>query len=668
MKKTLLLILAAFLLIPATKASHVIGGDIFIQWQSQNNYRFKLRAYRDDVNGVNMPTTITIGVYDAVTHAQVATQVLGKSNAFTLVPLGDPCYTPDPNVVRIEEGIFESSADLFLADNPNGYYVSAHISARNSLAINVINGGWMTWFAMMPDPALGQNSSPDFGDYPNDAYFCTTGPKQFTYPIMDPDGDSLAYKLTQPLAGPSGAGSGAYPFYNGLAWTGTYNLTNIVGGTPAMNVNPTTGLITAAPTAQGFFTFAITVEEFRDTTAAQNGPKVKIGETRRDVQYISLNCTSGSPPNFLNVVPQMNQTIQIPYNYEFCKDLIFNDINSTDTLYFTWDSPIFDSGAYQATVPQDINGDQHYFYNWNGSTWGDSVVIAPNQFDTVENAEWNIGTVAQRFCWTPDCDDIGKSFPFQVNAYSLGCDGKSQDSILFNIEVVPPPVDLKNPGDKEIPYGSPYCRNIVYEDSSIVDLIDIVVTSDIFTMGAEFPALPTNYNYVSWVDDDVVTGVPNNNANHYSVATRFCWTPDCEHIGGTFPVRAILFSKDCPEALQDTIEFSYTVTPPFDSLDVIPNVITPNGDGMNDIFTLGYINDQGVRVGGVSNPCTDEIKVEIFNRWGTKVYEGDNPEFTWDGTNKGGGDVPAGTYFVLIHGTYGNETVTLDQRTVTVLR
>ena len=545
MKKTLLLILVAFLMIPVSKASHVVGGDFHIQWVSATtggaNYHIKLRAYRDDVNGIPMPTSITVGVYDAVTHAQVATQILNKTNPFTLVPLGDPCYTPDSNVVRIEEGIFESPANLLLANNPNGYYIQGQINARNSLAINVQTGGTMSWFAMIPDPALGQNSSPDFGDYPNDAYFCITGPKQFSYPITDADGDSLAYSFVQPLdawtaSNGTFAGSGAYPFYPGLNWAGTFNLGDIIGGPFPMNINPTTGLITAQPAQTGFFTFAIRVEEFRNS--------VKIGETRRDVQYISLNCTSGSPPTFLNVVPKNGETIQIPYNEEYCKDLIFNDINATDTLFFTWSSPIFDSGAYQANVPLDINGDKNYYYNWNGNEWGDTVIIPPNQYDTTENAEWNIGTVAQRFCWTPDCDDIGGVFPFQVNAYSLGCDGKSQDSIIFNIEVVPPN----------------------------------------------------------------------------------------------------------------------------DSLDVIPNVITPNGDGMNDVFTLGYINDEGVRVGGVSNPCVDEITVEIFNRWGTKVYEGDNPEFTWDGTNKGGGDVPAGTYFVLIHGIYGSEIITLDQRTVTVLR
>ncbi len=666
MKKGLLLIFSILLLIPITKASHVVGGDIYIQWISANTYHFKLRAYRDDVNGVTMPASITIRIHDAVTKATIYTQTLNKTNAFTLVPLGDPCYTPDPNVVRIEEGIFESPVNMTIANNPNGYYVEAQISARNSLAINVQAGGTMTWFAMMPDPAIGQNSSPDFGNYPNDAYFCITGPKIFNYPITDGDGDSLVYSLTEPLGS---AVLPTYPYYGGLTWNGGYSLANIIGGPTPMSINPVTGTITAQPALQGFFTFAIRVEEFRDTTTAQNGPKVKIGETRRDVQYISLNCTNGNPPQFLNTVPVMNQTLQIPYNKLYCKDLIFNDLNTGDTIFLQFVSPIFDSGAYLATVPPDINGDLHYFYNFNGVIWQDSVVIPPNQFDTTEQAYFNVGTVANRFCWTPGCDEIGKTFPFQVNAFSLGCDGKSQDSILFNLQVVPPVVNLAKPDDEEIPFGQEYCRNIVFSDTSLVDLIGIEVTSSIFSEGAEFPTVDNNFFYQSWVTNSVVTGVPNGANNTQTVAKRFCWTPDCEHIGTTHTIKAAIFSVDCEDAFSDTIEYNITVKPPFDSLDVIPNVITPNGDGVNDFYTFGYTNSNGDHIGGVSNPCHDEIKIQIFNRWGLLIYESlEYPEFQWNGTNKSGNDAPAGTYFVLVTGTYGNETVTLDQRSVTILR
>lgn len=667
MKKSLLIIVSILTLIPLAKASHVVGGDFQITMVSQNansaDYQVKLRAYRDDVNGIPMPASITVGVYDAVTHAPIVTQVLNKTNAFTLVPLGDPCYTPDPNVVRIEEGIFEGPSTINLPNNPNGYYISGKINARNSLALNVQVGGTMTWFAMIPDPAIGQNSSPDFGDYPSDAYFCISSPRIIQFPVIDVDGDSLAYSLVEPFNAWSAAngtepGQGAYPYYPSLNWQATYSLANIVGGATPMSINPQNGQIFAAPSLQGFWTYAVRVEEFRDTTAAQNGPKVKIGEVRRDLQYASFNCTGGAPPTFLNTVPVMNQTIQIDYNKEYCKDLIFDDINATDTVYIEMLSPVFDSGAYQ-TYPPTIGGNQTYYYDWNGTAWNDSVVIAPNQMDSV--GEWNIGTVAVRFCWTPGCDEVGKTFPFQVNAFSLGCDGRSQDSILFNLEVVPPPANLAIPGPLEYTWGNNQCINVVFQDSTIVDNLDIVINSSIFSLledPAEFPSLPNNYVYESFSQAPIVTGVPNDAVNQYVLGTQFCWYPACERIYGTFPVEAILYSVDCPEAINDTINFDISILEPFDSLGIVPNVITPNGDNMNDTY----------KISGVSNPCWDVMSVEIFNRWGILIYESDDPEFEWDGKNKSGAEVPAGTYFVLVHGTFGNETVSLDQRMVTVMR
>lgn len=60
---------------------------------------------------------------------------------------------------------------------------------------------------------------------------------------------------------------------------------------------------------------------------------------------------------------------------------------------------------------------------------------------------------------------------------------------------------------------------------------------------------------------------------------------------------------------------------------VIPNVITPNGDGRNDKFVI-----EGILY--VSNT------VKIFNRWGQEVYSASNYKNQWDG-----GDLPDGTYF-----------------------
>ena len=144
---------------------------------------------------------------------------------------------------------------------------------------------------MIPNPGLGQNSSPDFGNYPLDAYFCVNNIKNFTWPVTDPDGDQLVYSLVAPMdegpgfgTGNSSPGSGAYPFYPSCNFGAGYSLSNIIGGTPQMSIDANTGEITASPSIQGFFAFAVRVEEYR------NG--VKIGEVRRDAQYASLPCLS----------------------------------------------------------------------------------------------------------------------------------------------------------------------------------------------------------------------------------------------------------------------------------------------------------------------------------------------------------------------------------------
>jgi len=598
----------------------------------------------------------------------------------TNLPFGDACFTPTGLCVDL--GVF--TQNVTIPDNPNGYFLEYQICCRNAGITNLANptNDGMTFYCEIPDPGNPQalnNSNPDMGTYPLDAYFCVNSPKMFQFNVTDADNDSLVYSLVAPLNDGAMAAPPTFP-YADVIFAGGYNVGNMIGGTP-MTINPTTGMITANPALIGTYVFGVRVEEYR------NG--VKIGETRIDAQYEALACTSGNPPMFQNLQPTMGSTLNFPYNKELCKDLIFTDINVTDTLYIEMISPIFDSAvlfndtAFVGTMVPDGNGDYTYFFdgNYNAagypSSWNDSITIPPNQTDTI--GDWNIGTVATRFCWTAPCISIDSTYPFQVNAFSLGCDGKSQDSILFNIYVVPPEVDFKPLGDKEIGFGAEYCRNIVFHDTSLVDNLNITVTSEIFNMGAEFPVVGSNYDYENWQyspstyqTNMTTTGVPNNASNTQVVATRFCWTPDCEHIGGTFPVSAVLSSTDCPEGIKDTIDFELTVVPPFDSLDVIPNVITPNCDGLNDYYTLGYDKLDGygnpIRVGGTSNPCHDEINIQIFNRWGNLVYESEEyPEFKWYGRKKGGSRVAAGTYFVLVSGTYGNETVILEQRSVTVL-
>ena len=57
----------------------------------------------------------------------------------------------------------------------------------------------------------------------------------------------------------------------------------------------------------------------------------------------------------------------------------------------------------------------------------------------------------------------------------------------------------------------------------------------------------------------------------------------------------------------------------------IPNVITPNGDGRNDEFVIKNLE------------YYHNSELEIFDRWGSKVYSSNNYQNNWDGGNESDG-------------------------------
>lgn len=69
----------------------------------------------------------------------------------------------------------------------------------------------------------------------------------------------------------------------------------------------------------------------------------------------------------------------------------------------------------------------------------------------------------------------------------------------------------------------------------------------------------------------------------------------------------------------------------------IPTVITPNGDGMNDLLFI-------------QKPDTMQIKVEIWNEKGTKVFNDNNYDNSWDATQNGVA-LGEGQYEIEVMGT-----------------
>lgn len=74
----------------------------------------------------------------------------------------------------------------------------------------------------------------------------------------------------------------------------------------------------------------------------------------------------------------------------------------------------------------------------------------------------------------------------------------------------------------------------------------------------------------------------------------------------------------------------------------IPEGFSPNMDGINDVLVIR----------GIENYPTN--KIEIYNRWGQKVFEASPYLNNWDGQSQtgisiGGNQLPNGTYFYLLN-------------------
>ncbi len=70
---------------------------------------------------------------------------------------------------------------------------------------------------------------------------------------------------------------------------------------------------------------------------------------------------------------------------------------------------------------------------------------------------------------------------------------------------------------------------------------------------------------------------------------------------------------------------------------VLPNVISPNGDGINDIFVLPAEFDI----------CLN-YRLTIFNRWGNQVFEIVNSNTVFAGNNKSGNPLVEGVYYYIL--------------------
>ncbi len=101
-----------------------------------------------------------------------------------------------------------------------------------------------------------------------------------------------------------------------------------------------------------------------------------------------------------------------------------------------------------------------------------------------------------------------------------------------------------------------------------------------------------------------------------------------------------VFTATITDAKQCDLVYTTTVEEKSCLTISIPNMFTPNSDGINDLFTINGIS------------IYPNNTLFIYNRWGSLVYEKQNYNNEWGGKANqpvlGSGQLPAGTYFVVL--------------------
>ncbi|MGB1318589.1 MAG: gliding motility-associated C-terminal domain-containing protein, partial [Flavobacteriales bacterium] len=112
---------------------------------------------------------------------------------------------------------------------------------------------------------------------------------------------------------------------------------------------------------------------------------------------------------------------------------------------------------------------------------------------------------------------------------------------------------------------------------------------------------------------------------------------------GTFSIEMVAFND--VTGCTDTIRFENGIYIDPTSELVVPNVITPNGDGINDMFPIDPVANDffPFKIRNIY-----DFQGEVYNRWGEKVYQWNQPLAGWDGRTTSGLVLESGTYYYVI--------------------
>lgn len=403
------------------QATHIVGGEMDLQYISGDTYQLTLNLYFDAVNGSPgaLDTDLTASIFDKANNRQLATLVLPLISN-TYVAYTNPACTVGS--LSTKQLIYRSTLSLPAGtyNGAQGYYAAVERCCRNVTIGNISNPGAAAQTFYLEFPAVVRGGQP-FRDstpriFPPLADYACLG-EVFTYDFggQDPDGDSLVYDMVTPLNGHATTTTPkpdpqAAP-YSLVSWNAGLSAFNQIPGSPALTIGARTGRLQVRPSRTGLFVFGVRCQEFRRG--------VKLGETRRDFQLQVLACPVNHAPS-LALLP--GPTGNAPYRPG--RDTLHLTPGSARCVRLRFTDPDASSRLTLSLLSRDYTGPMPTF-----TTATTGTVHVAGQPDTL----------VASLCF-PDCADTrGLVRHFDVLVADNGCSLPKHDTVHVAFTAVLPP-------------------------------------------------------------------------------------------------------------------------------------------------------------------------------------------------------------------------------------
>lgn len=510
----------------------------------------------------------------------------------------------------------------------------------------------------------------------------------------------------------------APPPYLPVPFITGYTVTNPITSAPAFNIDPNTGILKGIPTQVGQFVFAICVQEFRNGNLlstvrrdfqfnVSNACQAIVARIQ-DQRLTPQNYCTGGPIQFRNTsisattyfwdfgdTAVVSDTSRLPNPRYFyadtgsykvmlvadphtsCADTtygIFEVYDSTEVKFTHSGEKCFNANLIDFETSGRYTSNASFQWDFGGNTnvGSTSSDESPKNISWAQPGSYYVSVLVTDF----KCSDVYGDTVHIFERPEIGEDVPAGSGCLPHTVQFTDKTKAMGPvehwwffgdgGISKIPnptytYTSPGTYTVHHMIRSTKGCVD----SGYSVYPEVINVYPVPMGGLNWDSQEVLIYDPTFTVRNTSEAYSSSLTilPDGQELldmkeatftmedTGNFEVYHYSYNQfGCVDTVIDTIR----VNDPFTLY--IPNAFTPDGDGINDLFTF--------KMSGIS-----EIHLEIYNRWGELVYQSNDPYAGWDGTDRSGRVSPAGVYsFVLVCRAREGATDHVETGTITLLR